>query len=211
MVANRLEIRIDVLDQPNQLAQPLADLTPPELVAGILQEFREIEYLGIDPGDYYLLRSADSAELNPTVELAKQIGAEPHLQLIERPVAVPQGAQRIDDKLYLREDQSGRVYRLAWVPAIIGRSDPALPADNLVAANLESLPTGLRVSRRHIRITHEGGQYYAESLSSNPATLRRAAGGATPLGRTRQALAAGDVLYLDRSEIALKFIVRPAE
>jgi hypothetical protein len=211
MSAKRLEVQIDVLNRPNQRALPLADITPPELVAAILQEFRDIEYLGIDGADYCLLRSEDATELDPTVELGEQLGAKPHLQLVERLFKVPPGAQRVEDSLYLREEASGRVYRLAWLPAIVGRSDATLKGDELVAVNLESLPTGLRVSRRHIRVTGEGGQYYAECMSSNPALLRRANGGTTVLGRTRQPLASGDVLYLDRSEIALKFIVRVAQ
>ncbi len=211
MSAKRLEVQIDVLDRPNQRALPLADLTPPELVVAILQEFRDIEYLGIDGTDYCLLRSEDGTELDPTSELGEQLGAKPHLRLVERLLKVPSSAQRVEESLYLREEASGRVYRLAWLPAVVGRSDATLKGDELVAANLESLPTGLRVSRRHIRVMREGGQYYAECMSSNPASLRRAIGGTAALGRTRQPLASGDVLFLDRSEIALKFIVRTAQ
>ncbi|MFN8468715.1 MAG: hypothetical protein U0X20_24365 [Caldilineaceae bacterium] len=211
MSAKRLEVQIDVLNRPNQRALPLADLTPPELIAAILQEFRDIEYLGVDGTDYCLLRSEDGMELDPTVELGEQLGAKPHLRLVERPLKVPSGAQRVEEGLYLREEAGGRVFRLAWLPAIVGRSDATLKGDELVAANLESLPTGLRVSRRHIRVTGDGGQYFAECMSSNPASLRRANGGTAALGRTRQSLVSGDVLYLDRSEIALKFIVRSAQ
>ncbi len=211
MSAKRLEVQIDVLNRPNQRALPLADLMPPELIAAILQEFRDIEYLGIDGSDYCLLRSEDAMELDPAVGLGEQLGVKPHLRLVERPLKVPPGAQRVEDSLYLREEASGRVYRLAWLPAIVGRSDATLKGDDLVAANLESLPTGLRVSRRHVRVTGEGRQYYAECMSSNPASLRRANGETAALGRTRQPLASGDVLYLDRSEIALKFIVRAAQ
>lgn len=78
-----------------------------------------------------------------------------------------------------------------------------------MAANMESLPTSLRVSRRHPRHAKAGS--IMECMSSNPASLRRAIGETAALGRTRQPLASGDVLFLDRSEIALKFIVRTAQ
>lgn len=226
MSAKRIEVMVDVLDHPNQRALPLANLTAGEFIAAILQEFRDIEYVGIDPSDYRLLRS-DNGEVNPDHELGAELAAPvaatavraadaagdsnpeaalPHLRLVECVRKTPPNAQPAAARLYLREEATGRVYRLAWLPAIIGRSDPAVLADALVAANLEPLPTGLRVSRRHIRIVEAGTHLYAECLSNNPASVRRAGGVTIPLGRTRQEIVSGDVLYLDRAEIALKFI-----
>lgn len=208
MCAKRLEVTIDVLDCGSQRALPLTDLMPADLIAAILQEFREIERLGIDSRDYCLLRAADQRELDPNVEIGAQLSEKaPHLLLVERPVHTPPGAQAVNDGLYLREETGARVYRLAWLPAIIGRSDPTLSSNQLVAADLESLPTGLRVSRRHVRITQEDGRYWVEALSSNPASLRPSQGAAAPLHRTKQPIASGDVIYLNRSEVALKFIV----
>lgn len=211
MCAKRLEINIDVLDRGGQRALPLTDLTPPELVAAILQEFREVETLGVESSDYGLI-FADGGPLDANAEIGPQLeGKTPHLRMVERPLITPPGAHAVTDRLYLRDEAGGRVYRLGWLPAIVGRRDPALPSNQLVAADLEKVPGGLRVSRRHVRITQEGGQYWVEALSNNPASLRRSGNGVIAITRTRQPLGAGDVIYLNRSEIALRFIVKQAE
>ena len=209
MGATRLKVQIDLLDLGRQVALPLTTLTPPELIAAILQEFREVDTLGLDSGEYCLQGAVDGRELDPNAELGAQLGAEPQLRLVERQRATPPGAQAVADGLYLREEAGGRVYRLRWLPAIIGRHDPAVGSNQLVAVDLEKLPTGLRVSRRHVRITQEEGRYAVESMSSNSASLRRVRGGTLAITRSKQPLEAGDIIVLNRSEIALRFIVRP--
>ena len=44
----RLNVRIDVFEKADQRALPLRELTPPQLVEAILQEFRELEYPSFD-------------------------------------------------------------------------------------------------------------------------------------------------------------------
>ncbi|MBK8050702.1 MAG: hypothetical protein IPK16_28500 [Anaerolineales bacterium] len=133
----------------------------------------------------------------------------------ERPQATPVGATLIEQPLYLRETTSGSVFKVSWLPAIVGRTDAALPENNLVVVDLGNLPNGLRVSRRHVRITQEGDQIYVQCMSGNPATLRHVDGTTQSLDKGRGALLPGDVLFLERSEIALRQVVRidpaPAE
>lgn len=206
---DRLEIKVDVLDQPDQRALALADLMPEDVIAAILQEFREIDYLGIDPADYQLAYADTGKELEGNLPLRSQVTEGAHLKLCERERALPGGGRRPDDVLYLREMASGRVFKLHWLPAIVGRPDRNLRDNQLLAVNLETLPAGLRVSRRHVMIEEQNGQYSVRCLSGNPATLRRTTGDSRPLNTAIQTpIAGGDVLYLDRSEIALKFIVR---
>ena len=47
--ATRLELFIDVFDQPKQRALALPTVTRNELVASILQEFREFDFLSDNP------------------------------------------------------------------------------------------------------------------------------------------------------------------
>jgi len=206
----RLDLRIDVFEAENQWAKPLASLTPPELIAATLQEFRELEYLGSDPDDYVLLKKADQKPLDPEKPLQKQLGNEAHLVLREREQPLPEGTKRPSRPVYLRDQSSGNLFRLDWLPAIIGRPDPNQPHNDWLAVNLEMYPTGLRVSRRHARITEKDGRFYINSLSRNPTILKKADGSETPIGDKLAPLDNGDVVFLERSNISLKFIEREA-
>lgn len=204
---DRIELSIDVLDILAQRALALADLTPAELIGATLKEFGEIEYLGIDPTDYRLVNAATGHELDGNQPLRTQLGNGDSVKLVEREKPLPSGGRRPDAALYLREMASGRVFKLHWLPAIVGRPDRNLRDNQLLAANLEMFPSGLRVSRRHVMIDYQNGQYGVQCMSGNPATLRRPGGESFPLNATgRTHLLADDILYLDRSEIALKFI-----
>lgn len=207
---NRLEIQVDVLENADQRALPLAQLKPPELVQAILQEFRDIEHLGVEGAAYTLVNMTDGTELDPDVEIGAQLADGAHLRLVERDATIPAGVQPPPDDLYLREHGGGWVYKINWLPAVVGRADSTLPDSRLVAADLSNLPTGLRISRRHLLLTWEGGRYFVECASGNPAEIRRPDGSSVALGSVRQSIAAGDVLYLNRSDVSLKFIVRAA-
>ncbi len=206
----RIELKINVLNLPEQRAHALVDLTPAELVAAILQEFREIEILDTEPAGYRLVRQADQRPLEDGTPLEAQVQEGDHLQLVETPTPIPKGALKSDAELYLRDLTTNRVFKLGWLPAVIGRDDPHLPQNQLVAVNLASFRTGLRVSRRHARVVQQDGEYFIEPLSGNPTAIRvgdnkqeRLTPGRTPLGH-------GDTIVLERSEIALKFIVHGA-
>ena len=207
---DRLDLTIDVLDLPAQHAAVLWTISPQELIAATLQEFRELEQLGIDPGDYQLLDAASGAPLDekPLDGLFAKDAKDIHLKLVEKLPATPRGAQPAPDPIYLREQATGRVYRLGWLPAIVGRPDRNLPDNHLLAVNLEALPTGLRVSRRHVRLSEQSGQYYVQRMSGNPTVLRRATGETINLlDASRTPIDNGDVIVLERSQITLKFLL----
>ncbi len=206
----RLDVRIDVFEEENQWGKPLSSLKPPELITAILQEFRELEYLSGEADDYLLVKKEDMSPLDPEEPLKKQLSNEAPLVLWEQERPLPPGTKRPSHPLYLRDQAAGKVFKLDWLPAIIGRPDKNQPHDDWLAVNLESYPTGLRVSRRHAQITEKDGRYYINSLSRNPAILKRAAGGDAPIGENRTPLTNGDVIFLERSNISLKFIERNA-
>lgn len=210
---DRLELTIDVLELPPQRAAALWTLSPQEVIAAALQEFRELEQLGIDPGDYQLLDVQSGAPLDekPLDALFAKDAKAVHLKLAEKPVAVPRGAQPAPAPLYLREQATGRVYRIGWLPAIIGRPDRTLPDNQLLAVNLDALPTGLRVSRRHVRLSEQSGQYFVQRMSGNPTVLRRTTGETINLlDASRTPIDHGDMIVLERSQITLKFLVQQA-
>ncbi len=204
----RLDIRIDVFEKEDQWAKPLSSLKPPDLISSIFQEFRELEYLSGDPNDYFLVNKADASPLDPDESLNSQVSNNAHLVLQEQEQPIPPRTKPLSNPVYLREQTSGKVYKLHWTPAIIGRPDSNQVHDDWLAVNLETYPTGLRVSRRHAQITEENGRYYIKSLSNNPTIIKDESGDDKPIGNTPTPLANNDVFFLERSNISLKFIIR---
>jgi hypothetical protein len=210
---SRLELRIDVLDKVDQRALALPDLLPGELVQAILNQFHELEYLGNDPQQYHLVKSADGTTLDQDVSLGHQLESGDRLAMAENVAPSPPGAESPSQPIYLRELALGQVFRLNWLPAIIGRLSESQPMNELVAVDLQSFSTGQSVSRRHVKITGEDGQYYVENLSSNPVLLLTAAAlegrvKTAALTGARVPLHSGDIIRLERSGIAFMFIVR---
>jgi hypothetical protein len=204
----RLEVRIDVFEKTNQRALALANLTPPQLIEAILQEFRELEYLGDSAADYQLRKAQDRAPLADGQSLGEQLQGGERLMLVETGIPLPANTKPSTQPAYLREQSTGKVYKLRWQPALIGRPDKNQAHNEWIAVNLEGYKTGLRVSRRQAQITEENGQYFIESLSGNPTALKNGEGKTIEVTSTRQPLQHGDVIYFERSNIALKFIVR---
>jgi hypothetical protein len=205
----RLELLIDVFDKKAQRALALPTITPPELVEAVLQEFREIEYLGAAPNEYSLLKAADHAPLNNDSQIGQQLAPNEQLLLSENVAPVPKNAQRLTQHVYLREQAAGTVYKLHWQPAIIGRPDKQT-RNELLAVNLGAHAAGAHVSRRHAQISEENGSFYITSLSQqNPTSIRDAKGAIIAmLGAQKHPLQHGDIISLDYSRIMLKFIIR---
>ncbi|MEZ4513862.1 MAG: FHA domain-containing protein [Chloroflexota bacterium] len=204
----RLDVRIDVFEKTNQWAKPLLTLKPAELVEGVLLEFQELEYLSKVPADYYLVQGEDGVPLEEGVPLSQQVVPEVRLRLVEAERPLPRGGRRPPGAAYLRDLETGRVYKLHWLPAIIGRPDKSQPHNELIAVNLESYKMGLRVSRRHVQITELNGRYFVESMSRNPTVLKREGEDGVAVTEQKRPLQHGDIIQLARSNIAFKFIVR---
>jgi hypothetical protein len=204
----RLEVRVDIFEKEGQRALPLPSLTPPEFVEAILQEFRELEYLGDSPANYHLLKAADLSPLEIEEKLDKQLINGDRLVLIEEEAPLPNSTKRPTHPIYLREQVTGKVYKIHWLPAIVGRPDKNQALNDQVAVDLERYKTGLRVSRRQVQITEKDGQYFIHSLSRNPTSLKDEEGNMTPVSEEKRPLRNGDIIHLERSNIALKFIIR---
>lgn len=206
----RLELFIDVLDERNQRALVLPNLTVVELMGEILQEFRSLGYLSRVTGDYQLLKASDRSPLNPAVPVGKQVAQRERLILVEPEWPLPERTQRPVRHMYLRDEDTGNVYKIHWLPAIIGRSDESQQT-KLVAVDLAAHERALRVSRRQAQITEENGQYFIQSLSQNQTTIKDEQGAPITLGPNKHPLKPGQIIYLENSRIALKFLVREKE
>ncbi len=204
----RRTLRIDIFEQQNQRALVLPTLTPTALVDAILQEFREIEYLSDNPADYRLQRINEPTPLAETITVA-QLAQEERLTLVEADLPLPTDAQRPTHPIYLREQQSGKVYKLHWCPAVIGRPDPGQAQNGQLAVNLEGYKGGLRVSRRHASIVEEQGEYFVYSLSPRNPTYHQGSSEQRKLiTEHKHPLRHGDTLFLEGSDITLKFLIR---
>lgn len=205
----RLDLLVDVFELQGQQARVLPSIKPPELVEAILQEFRELEYLSDEPSAYYLVKANDGTPLDDTVEIGRQqLGKEARLVLEEREQPIPENTHKLAQRVYLREQSSGKVYRLHWQPAIIGRRAESQPRGEWVAVDLRPYPTGLRASRRHLTITEAKGQFYVENLAKNPAAILRNKDTMISIDADKVLLQPDDIIWLERSQISLKFIVR---
>lgn len=207
-----LELLIDIFDRAEQPAHVLAKIKPPQLVEAIVQEFRDVEYLTDDPTQYYLARAGDGAPLDDSIELGRQrLAPRTRLVLCEYPAAIPEGALPSSWRIYLREQSLGKVYRLTWQPAIIGRrvGSETYGETQQIAVDLQPFPTGLRVSRRHLSLGESDGELIIENLSNNPAFIQRADGVQVPIEADKIPLLAGDKILLERSQIALKVLLLP--
>src|SRR5215212_7567847 len=100
--ATRLVLVIDVFEKKEQQARAQPDLLPIQLIAAILEEFRELDYLSNTPEDYRLLKAADEVPLDGTQPLHEQVRSEAHLLLAEAEVDLPPGAHAPPSPIYLR-------------------------------------------------------------------------------------------------------------
>ena len=207
----RIELLIDVFDQLAQRAIALPTLLPTELVAAVIEEFREIEFLGSDPARYQLINTATRSALDEQMRLGQQLAGGERLALAEREEALPPGALPPNQPVYLRDQSSGAVYKLGWQPAIIGRADVAQKDNQLLAVDLGGHPAGQRVSRRHAQIVEAKGQFFLEQLSQNPTIVKTKQGATIRVERDRCRIQHGDTIVLENSQIMLKFVVRDKE
>jgi hypothetical protein len=208
---SRLELFIDVLDERNQRALVLPTLTVAELVGEILQEFRSLGYLSPVTGDYQLLKASDRSLLNPGDPVGKLVAQRERLLLVEPERPLPEKAQRPTRHLYLRDEDAGNVHKIHWLPAIIGRSDESQQQNKLMVVDLTGHERALRVSRRQAQITEENGQYFIQSMSQNVTTIKDEQGAPVTLGSNKHPLKPGQIIYLENSQITLKFLVREKE
>jgi FHA domain len=208
---SRLELQIDVFDQTAQRALALPMLLPAELVAAVIEEFREIEFLGSNPANYQLRKAADRTPLDEQIPVGQQLAAGERLAFVEREEPLPPGTQRPSRPIYLREQGTDTVYRLHWQPAIIGRPDASLNDNQQIAVNLSAHPAGQRVSRRHAQIVESKGQFFVERLAQNSTVIKDSQGNTTAVESDRRPIRHGDTIVLENSQIVLKFMVRDKE
>jgi hypothetical protein len=201
-----LEVTLDIFDKPGQRAAILASTTVAAVIAEVLAEFTDLQAAG--PERYGLSLADTGQPLAFQKSLAEQ-GVQNGDRLVfgwvgqpareaRRPVAGPGRAR-------LLHEASGREYPITWQPARIGRPSADLTHNAQLLVDVQWLPEGGRVSRRHADITEQGGVFYLEALSDQNPTLLNG----QPLQPEQPAgLRSGDRIGLGASGIVLTFVER---
>jgi hypothetical protein len=167
-----VEVTVDVFDERGQRAAVLGSATAAGLIDEILREFSDLQAAG--PERYSLFLADTRRSLAPGKTLAEQ-GVQSGDRLVfgwadaagetaRRPVSRPGWAG-------LRDEASGRKYPITWQPARIGRPDADATHNAQLLVDVQWLPDGGRVSRRHAEVTERGGVYYLEALAAQNPTL----------------------------------------
>lgn len=206
-----IDLQVGLLELGLQRARVRVKLTPPELIAAVLREFRgSLEFLSSNPSDYELRVGHGSDALSDPIELGHQVSAGVEIHLVERQVQLPRDAKQINAQAFVRNMRSGSVTRITWWPAIIGRPDPKRSDNQLVAVDLSDEPTRAHISRRHLQLVTEGPRYFVEQIAAdNPTVLIDGSGKRHALGQRELPIEHGNVIELSNSGVKLVFLQRP--
>lgn len=198
-----IDIKIDVFEHSGQRARVRRALTVNELIQEILKEFDDLARESLD--SYALYLKGNNRPLAADNNLI-QLDIQPQDELVFT-YTQRMARQMLDPRNYasLRDDATGRIYDITWQPALIGRPSTDVDHNMMLAANLQVLPNGITVSRKHAQITFSDGRYYIELLAeNNPVYLN---GKEIPAGSPRE-LKPGDKLLIGRNRIPLTFNVQ---
>ena len=204
----RIECRVDIFQHVEQRARVKPATLPEEMLAAIVEEFHvDIPYLGRNLDRYHL--QCDRALLQAGTPLGSQIQSGAKLTLVENELSKPIYAQQLDVPIYFKEIRSGHVFKVSWVPAIIGRLDPSHPYSEQVSVDLTRLENSVRVSRRHIELSERDGILYAQlkSLQNEATLLKKKQKERVKLNDRYVSLENGDILRLERSKIELEVML----
>lgn len=199
-----VEVKIDIFEHTGQRAKILRDLTINGLIEEIFKEFDDIP--SDNPAKYAVYLKGNPKPLKP-ISTITELDLQPQDELTfeyrhqnVREMLQPQ------DYAYLTDEITGRRFDIQWQPALIGR--PTAEADHnlMLAINMELLPKGMTISRRHAQITFSDDKYYIEPLAENNPVIVN--GQEMPMGAMWE-IKNGDRITLGRYNVTLGFVTLP--
>jgi pSer/pThr/pTyr-binding forkhead associated (FHA) protein len=199
-MSDYIDVKIDVFEYADQRASILESLTPAGLILEILKEFDDIT--ADAPEKYAIYLKGMERQLDPDATMA-QLDIQPHDELVFDYVrqAIRQMLEP-KDYAFLEEVTTRKVYDIQWQPAVIGRPDSDVGHNIILAVNVQLLPNGRTVSRKHAQITFSEGRYYVEPLAEhNPVFLN---GKEITLNSKRE-IKNNDKLAIGRHKITMVF------
>ena len=195
-----IDVKIDVFEHTGQRARLRRSLTVTDLIGEILREFDDIT--ADSPEKYAIYLKGFDHPLKQAETLA-QLDIQPQDELVFD--YVRQAIRRmLDVSQYatLREEGTGKDFDIQWQPAVIGRPSTDVDHNIILAVNVQLLPDGKTVSRRHAQITFSEGRYFVESLSEqNPTFLN----GKELPAHSKREIRNGDKLALGNNRLTMTF------
>ena len=195
-----IDVKIDVFEHTGQRARLRRSLTVNSLIEEILREFDDIT--ADSPEKYAIYLKGFDHPLKPLETLA-QLDIQPQDELVFD--YVRQAIRRmleVRNYATLREDSSGKEFDIQWQPAVIGRPSTEVDHNIILAVNVQLLPDGKTVSRRHAQITFSEGRYFIEPLAEqNPVFLN---GKELPIHAKRE-IRSGDKLAFGNNKLTMTF------
>ncbi|PKN88040.1 MAG: hypothetical protein CVU46_02300 [Chloroflexi bacterium HGW-Chloroflexi-8] len=203
MMDDYIDVKINVFEHTGQHAQIRKSLTVTNLIEEILKEFDDI---GVNASEKYtlLLKGVDRP-LNPALTM-EQLDIQPQDEFTLG-YAQQTIRQMLDPEHYatLREETTGKVFDIQWHPAVIGRPSTEVNHNIMLAVNMQLIPTGMTISRRHAQINYSNGKYYIEALSENNPTFIN--GKEVPFNNERE-IRNGDRIMLGQHKVSMVFEAR---
>jgi pSer/pThr/pTyr-binding forkhead associated (FHA) protein len=203
MMSDYIDVKIDVFEHSDQRARVLDSLTPTGLIQEILKEFDDIT--ADAPEKYAIYLKGMERPLNSNSTMV-QLDIQPQDELVFDYVRKTI-RQMLQPSQYaiLREDTTGKTFDIQWQPAVIGRPTNEVDHDIILAVNVQLIPNGMTISRKHAQITFSDGRYYIEQLADNNLLLLN---GKELALNARKEIKTGDMLHFGRNKVPFTFITQ---
>ncbi len=197
-----IDVKIDVFEHTGQRARVRRSLTVKDLIEEILREFDDIA--AESPEKYALYLKGFDRPLAHNSTLT-QLDIQPQDELVFEYVRQT-FRQMLEPRHYaiLREEVTGKEFDIQWQPAVIGRPSNEVDHNIMLAVNVQLLPNGMTVSRKHAQITFSEGRYFIEpSDLQNPVFLN----GKEIPPFSRREIRSGDKLSFGRNRLSMFFLI----
>ena len=199
-----LEVKIDIFEHTGQRAKIRRTLTITGLMEEILKEFDDVP--AENPAKYALYLTGNPKPLRGNATVTElDLQPQDELTFEYRRQSIREALQP-QDFAYMIDPVTNRRFEIQWQPALVGR--PTAEADHnlMLAVNVELLPKGMTISRRHAQITFSDDQYFVEPLAdSNPVFVN---GKEMPMGAMWE-IKNGDKVTFGRYDVTLDFYALP--
>jgi len=202
-MSDYIDVKIDVFEHADQRARVLDSLTPAGLIQEILKEFDDIT--ADSPEKYAIYLKGMDRPLNRNYTMT-QLDIQPQDELVFDYVRKTI-RQMLQPSQYaiLREDTTGKTFDIQWQPAVIGRPTNEVDHDITLAVNVQLIPNGMTISRKHAQITYSDGKYYIEMLAENNLLILN---GKEMVLNSRKEIRNGDTLLAGRNRVPFTFIAQ---
>jgi pSer/pThr/pTyr-binding forkhead associated (FHA) protein len=198
-----IDVKIDVFEHTDQRARILDSLTVSGLIEEILKEFDDLS--ADTPEKYAVYLKGMARPLNPSSTIT-ELDIQPQDELVfEYKRQTIREMLQPQEYASLREDTTGKTFDIQWQPAVIGRPINEAEHNIMLAVNVQLIPNGMTISRKHAQITYSEGKYYIEMLAENNLLLLN---GKEMALNSRKEIKNGDKLHLGRNKVPFTFITQ---